>query len=342
MSAAGRIYVLAHAQARTGGPEAQHQLCRTLLDLGHDAAMVYLPRDMRWERRGDAIEVPPSADPTPADYAHYGLPLAWRIEDAPQHRVVFPEVWIDLALGMGRAFQPCLWWLSVDNARRHVRRAGGFAALRAHPRLLHLAQSHYALDHLGRHGITALPLFDFTAPAHLEGLPAADDAPRAERVLFPRRGLRFTRWLRLAAPDIAWQEIRGFSEAEVRALFRGSRLYVDFGHHPGKDRMPREAAIGGCVVLAARRGAAANPVDVPIPAGFKFAASPLAIPAILRRIRAILADPAPAQAAMAPYRRVIATEREEFALQARRVFGDPAARPVAPAAATAARDAVPA
>ena len=49
-----------------------------------------------------------------------------------------------------------------------------------------------------------------------------------------------------------------------------SKLYIDFGNHPGKDRMPREAAICGCCVITGRRGAAANDIDVLIPSKYKF------------------------------------------------------------------------
>ena len=48
-----------------------------------------------------------------------------------------------------------------------------------------------------------------------------------------------------------------------------AKVYVDFGGHPGKDRLPREAALCGCCIITGLRGSAANEVDVPIPARFK-------------------------------------------------------------------------
>jgi hypothetical protein len=42
-------------------------------------------------------------------------------------------------------------------------------------------------------------------------------------------------------------------------------VYIDFGNHPGRDRIPREAAAMGCVVITNRRGSAENDVDIPIP-----------------------------------------------------------------------------
>ncbi|MDA8040023.1 MAG: hypothetical protein M0Z69_12895, partial [Actinomycetota bacterium] len=37
----------------------------------------------------------------------------------------------------------------------------------------------------------------------------------------------------------------------------------------GRDRIPREAALSGCVVIVANRGAAANDVDVPLAPQYK-------------------------------------------------------------------------
>ena len=42
-------------------------------------------------------------------------------------------------------------------------------------------------------------------------------------------------------------------------------IYIDFGHHPDKERLPREAAIHGCIVITGLCGSAANSQDVPLP-----------------------------------------------------------------------------
>ncbi len=47
--------------------------------------------------------------------------------------------------------------------------------------------------------------------------------------------------------------------------------YIDFGPHPGMDRLPREAALAGCVVITNREGAANFDNDVGLPPEFKFA-----------------------------------------------------------------------
>jgi hypothetical protein len=60
------------------------------------------------------------------------------------------------------------------------------------------------------------------------------------------------------------------TDEEVTSLLRRSRAYVDFGPHPGMDRLPREAALAGCVVITNREGAAAYDEDLPLPSMYKF------------------------------------------------------------------------
>ena len=56
--------------------------------------------------------------------------------------------------------------------------------------------------------------------------------------------------------DVDFVPIRDMNKAQVRDALFGARLYIDFGHHPGKDRVPREAAVAGAVVLLREAGAA--------------------------------------------------------------------------------------
>ena len=43
---------------------------------------------------------------------------------------------------------------------------------------------------------------------------------------------------------------------QVVDLMSESKVYIDFGNHPGKDRIPREAVINGCCVITGVRGSA--------------------------------------------------------------------------------------
>ena len=313
-----RIYIVCAAFTQTGGPEALHQLGRALVDLGHDVAMVYVNLDLTPTVSEGAVHFPTLEQPMPAAYARYDLPHGWQIEDEPNVAVVVPEMWPSLIKYFSRA-TPYLWWLSVDNARKAVDSFGGIAAIRA-SRAVHLCQSYYALQYVSENGTYGLPLFDYTSPDHMSPI----DGPlerRVDRILYPAKGRWFTEQLRRWAPRLNWQEISGFTPEQVANLFRTSRLYVDFGAHPGKDRMPREAAIQGCCILTGRRGSAANPLDIPIPDRYKFRDSRLMIPRIIPAIRATVAEYDVRIADFAVYRATIRAEQREFILQAMRIFG---------------------
>ena len=48
-----------------------------------------------------------------------------------------------------------------------------------------------------------------------------------------------------------------------------SKIYIDFGEHPGMDRLPREAAINGLIVITNKAGAAFYKEDVGIKEKYK-------------------------------------------------------------------------
>ena len=216
-----------------------------------------------------------------------------------------------------------MWWLSIDNGLENVARLGGLEVLRTLP-CTHLCQSHYAMAYLARNGISGLPLFDYTSPDYVAQAanPALGGQARDARVLYPARGRAFGEWLKLIAPDIECLELQGFSPAEMTQLFLTSRLYVDFGHHPGKDRMPREAAVLGCCVITGQRGAAENSFDIPIPAAYKFDdAQAMREVDLLLTIRNVLKDYEHRTADFGVYRQIIAGEPIMFLAQTAQIFG---------------------
>lgn len=56
---------------------------------------------------------------------------------------------------------------------------------------------------------------------------------------------------------------------EVTSLLLRSKVYIDFGQHPGMDRLPREAALCGCIIVTNGEGAAGFSKDYPIPEEYR-------------------------------------------------------------------------
>ena len=57
---------------------------------------------------------------------------------------------------------------------------------------------------------------------------------------------------------------------EVIEILSRSKIYIDFGFHPGVDHLPREAAILKNCIITNREGSAFYPEAVPINEKFKF------------------------------------------------------------------------
>lgn len=70
--------------------------------------------------------------------------------------------------------------------------------------------------------------------------------------------------------NINFVPIRGLTAVEMTNLLIKSKIYLDFGYHPGKDRAPREAALFGNFVITNFKGSAGFYDDVTISNNFKF------------------------------------------------------------------------
>jgi len=132
----------------------------------------------------------------------------------------------------------------------------------------HLVQSEYAKDFLASHDIDSIPLSDYLNEAHFSN--KQDNLDRKNQVLFnPKKGYQVTSKLIKSFPDIKFIPLQNMSPQEVASILRESKVYIDFGSHPGKDRFPREAAMAGCCVVTGKRGSAKNKVDIAIPEKYK-------------------------------------------------------------------------
>lgn len=269
-----KILIACPAGAVTGGPEALHQLCAHMNSLGLPAYMCYLPFDQLAS--------------APKPYERYNTQAA-RYEDAPGNLIIFPEVDPMLALKVKHA-QAALWWLSLENflERRHVsplydkirymkrviqgrRPLGGARALR---NLLHFSQTEHSSQYLQSCGIKPIPLIDsinedFLTHRYLDRIDHKQDL-----ILFnPTKGWSVTQTLIEAFPQWQFVPLRGLSRDQLSEKLYAAKLYIDFGHHPGRDRMPREAAMHGCCLITGRLGSASNAIDLPIPDQYKLDSS---------------------------------------------------------------------
>lgn len=335
------IYVYCPAGIVTGGAELLHQLVDVVNRNGGNAFIVYYggaPRQI------------------PDDYKKYNIKLCDAAVDAKENIVVIFEGYFKKLFELKNA-QVLLWWLSVDNyffcqsanlaisdlikfnfllaAKVFIKRCIMTILGRREKYIFSLKklskntlvrcngyQSEYARDFLEKkHFENIYPLKDFINPEHVFDESLLDK--KNDAVIYnPKKGIKFTRKLIKAAPDLNWKPIQNMSRAEVINCLKTSKVYIDFGYHPGKDRLPREAAMNGCCIITGKLGSAGFYGDIPIDESeLKFSQSKKDIPRIIAKIRYELANYKIEINKFKKYRESIANEKKDFEAQVEGLLG---------------------
>lgn len=335
-----RVSVFYPRGIRTGGPEALHQLVDELRASGHDAALVPLPGFEDSDRV--------------AAYDRYDAPEVAAPATGSRDAVVVPEVWIPPRAVLGEATHIC-WWLSVDNSplfmderRREQARAGMVtspprslrARVRAPARRLlapvrqrrlshavHVAQSVYAQQQVReRWGGPVRLLSDYTVldGPHGGGLLERLDPRDVPTVAFnpAKGGVAVAEVQRMVTRPVRWLPIAGMTPEEVGTALARSSVYLDLGHLPGKDRLPREAALSGAVTLLAAIGAGGNEHDFPLPDDHRIPAGPHLAREAATALERVLDDLPRHWAAQAGFRTLLGEERATFQSEVAEIFGE--------------------
>ena len=107
---------------------------------------------------------------------------------------------------------------------------------------------------------------------------------------------------------------------EIKNLMRKGKVYIDFGNHPGKDRIPREAAISGCCIITNRKGSAKFYEDVSIDEKYKFDDDMKNIPNVIETINRCINNYDNEINEFENYRNLIEKEKEKFGKDILNVF----------------------
>jgi hypothetical protein len=185
--------------------------------------------------------------------------------------------------------------------------------------VVHLAQSRYAENFLSSQGARYIyPLTDYLNRAHLQ---CQTQPQRRNQVLYSIKGWGVVEKLKFVQPALKWIALENMSPQEVRTSMAGSKVYADFGFHPGKDRMPREAAVNGCCVIVGMRGAAVIHQDIPIPNAYKFNMDPFDMAGVILTIEDCMLNYEKRIRDFESYIRTIQLNEIQFEIEVRQIFG---------------------
>jgi hypothetical protein len=136
----------------------------------------------------------------------------------------------------------------------------------------HIAQSLYAQDILKTElGIHAPIVSDYI---HRENYKIQTIVRGQNKKIvaynYAKSHLLLGKIIKRMSKNIEFVPLQKMSSIEIRNQLANSDLYIDMGHFPGRDRLPREAISMGCPVLLARRGAARYYGDFKLGEEFRF------------------------------------------------------------------------
>lgn len=313
-----KIYIACPASFASGGPELLHQLCYKLIQAHYDACICYY-KDPQHDN-GPLVH---------KRYEKYNLPYTTQYIDAEDSVLIVPEVILELLAGCHRGL-PVVWWLSVDlfvhkYSEEKINEIFDQFRSRKEP-IFHLAQSCYAENFLLN--LAQIPsqtvrrLSDYLRQDFLAESGTGRLTEKKNWVLYnPLKGIDFTRHLMAASgDDITYVPLSGYTPQEMADVLKTAKVYIDFGPHPGKDRIPREAAICGCCVITGRLGSAAYPGDVPIPERYKIDGTEENIPEVLECIQDIFDHYESLSNDFTNYRDIIRREEEMFDEDMKNIF----------------------
>lgn len=306
-------YIVASANAKSGGPELLHQLTFELNRLGHEAYIAYV--NCGQQKADECI---------PMEYIQYVGDRVIKIEDLPDDEtsiIIFPEIYCDLLGDFKKSFI-YLWWLSVDFMFWNIAPESiGYIYSQVD---MHLYQSYYAkefLDELEIPSTRMLSLSDYINDLYIQQDDTRFASEKKDIVAYnPAKGRLFTQKIIRKMPETKFVAIQNMTNTEVFELLKKSKVYIDFGNHPGKDRIPREAAMLGCCIITGRRGAAGNDIDVCIPDKYKFDESKCDIADICEQIKECMDNYEDNISDFEEYRKKIRAEKSLFEEQVKEIF----------------------
>lgn len=267
-----KYFIFCPGNLTTGGVELCHQMCAELTNYNQVSYMQYYLLQPKLEHTAIIDSLSPIDLEAPSAYQKYHTVHVTDASPAQtEHSVmIFTEGYTQV-IPIARCYKKVLWWMSIDNYLKSTH-GSNIETLKSEVNL-HLVQSYYALHYLTENfqipESKILYVSDYIGERF--GSFHFPASLRRDVALYnPQKGLADLMPFIEETPWLHWIPLINLTEEQMAFLMQVAKIYVDFGPHPGKDRIPREAASCGCCVITNKKGSAAFSQDVPIPEKYKF------------------------------------------------------------------------
>ena len=257
--------------------------------------MVYLPLDIK--------------NPIHKNYLHFKLEFSNFIEDTPDNILIVPEHYGFLKYSLKyKNIRKIIWWLSLDNYFGFKFREENSKLIRSIKKIpynliskinnlinfrfgiytyhdylktiysfkkiekekevkqasFHLMQSFYVFDYFKQFKNKHL-LNDY------QNIRFSKNKKKDKKniICYSHKSNSFMDLLKKKI-NANFIILKGYNKNQISKIFKKTKIYMDFGYHPGKDKMPREAVLFDNCIITNLKGSANNSQDIPIKRKYKF------------------------------------------------------------------------
>ena len=178
---------------------------------------------------------------------------------------IVPEIWPDLAYQLLRfgCKNVSIWWLSVDNfplSKLHT-----LQSQRLMRECKHLCQSEYSAEFVRRHGASSVSMLSDEIDLHINDVLSPVSRRPNDICILPNKAAGAEELLDHLSQVFSIVRLEKMSRRQITETLLNTKIFLDLGHHPGKDRVPREAVLCGAIPVVRAEGAARFEQDVPLP-----------------------------------------------------------------------------
>jgi hypothetical protein len=323
------IYIVCPANFATGGPEELHEIGKELIDIGYEVYMHYY--------HFDNINI----SPVHKEYLHFSVPHTDKILNSENNIIIFPETFCTFLFEKKYSnLQKIVWWLSVTNFTislntiRESYKKKSFYFIKKYyknypiPTLSkikelnvhHIAHSYFSLDFLNQNDIPIIgQISGYMDKMFYENVNLK---PNKENIVIYNalKNGDFLEKIRLQTPEIEWVGIQNMTLQEVANWMKKAKVYVDFGYHPGKEKMPRQSCLLDCCIIIGKQGSAKYKEDMPILDDYHFEDIDENIPNIIFKIKDCLLNYNERVKDFKKYKDFLLNEKQYFTESVQNVF----------------------
>lgn len=323
------IYIICPANYATGGPEELHQLGNKLQELGHEVFMHYYHFDNK------------NSSPVHEEYKQFNLPYTDVVKNSKENIIVFPETFATYVFDKKYSnLQKIVWWLSVtnffislDTIKGHFKKKRFFFIKRFYKNypiptlrklkkenVFHIAHSYFSIDFLRKKKI--VPIGQISGYMDKMFYKNEDlTAHKQDAVIYNAiKNGAFLEKIRALTPEINWVGLQNMTLEEVATWMKKSKVYVDFGYHPGKEKMPRQSCLLDCCIIIGKQGSAKFKEDMPILDEYHFDDTEKQIPNIISKIKDCLINYNERVPDFKQYKQELLSEKKHFSDSVNNVF----------------------